>query len=133
MCVGDAVPRGLAVNVPVLWPSTSEYAVIMPLARGDRGMLVFSERGMTEFKATGQLASPDVARFFDASDAVFLPSDFGHPVSTPASSTGACIQTHDGRRSVRVERDRVELYCGESYLRIDEEEIVMSAPRYRAL
>ena len=130
---GAAIERALIVDVPVMWPAGSIYTTLFPLDPGDRGMLVFSERGMTEFLLTGDLAMPDKDRFFDESDGVFFPSDFGHPRATPASLTGAVIQTHDGRRSVRVEADSVELHCGNSYVQITEDEIVFNAPQYRAL
>ena len=109
---GEAVERALAVNVPVMWMAGGGYSALLPLDPGDRGMLLFSERGMTEFKTTGALSTPDKSRYFSESDAVFMPCDFGIEVATPASETAAAIQTLDGVRSVLVDTDRVELRCG---------------------
>ena len=125
---GESMERALAVNVPVLWTATSEYSMHGPLKPGDRGLLAFSERGIAAFKESGQLATPEKARYFDQADAVFYPGDFGHPPLTPATTTGMCMQTHDGRRSVRVENDRVELYCGETYIRVTDSQVIIQTP-----
>ena len=106
---GEELERALAVNIPVLWPASGGYTMLMPLAAGDRGWMMFSERGMTEFLSTGELATPDKARFFDEADAVFMPCDFGHPDATPASTTGACLQTHDGSTAIIVEDGTITL------------------------
>ena len=106
---GEELERALAVNIPVLWPASSGYILMMPLVAGDRGMMVFSERGMTEFLRTGELATPDKSRFFDEADAAFLPADFGHPAATPASTTGACLQTHDGTTAIIIEDGSITL------------------------
>ena len=111
---GEALERALAVNVPVTWSAGGGYTGLMPLNAGDRGWLMFSERGMTEFKRTGTLATPDKSRFFSAADGVFMPTDFGIEAATPASPTAAAIQSLDGQRSLLVDTDRVELRNGDT-------------------
>ena len=111
---GAAMERALAVNVPVVWSAGGGYTSLMPLNPGDRGMLLFSERGMTEFKTTGAISTPDQSRFFSESDAVFMPCDFGIRAVTPASVTAAVLQTLDGVRSLLVDTDRVELRAGDT-------------------
>lgn len=125
---GEAVRRAIAVNVPVLWPAGGGLTVSFPLATGDRGTLFFSERGITEFKKTGTVSTPDRARFFDESDAFFYPGDFGHPESTPATETGAAIQTYDGTKSVRVEPGAVELHADDAHVRVEPQNVVVDAP-----
>lgn len=117
---GEALERALAVNVPVMWPagnggSPNGMILAFPLQAGDRGMLSFSERGMTEFKATGELATPDKTRFFDQSDAVFYPGDFGHPTDpTIVDEDAASIQTYDGHTAILLKRGEIELKVGTS-------------------
>ena len=106
---GAELERALAVNVPVLFPAGGGYTMLLPLRAGDRGMMIFSERGLTEFKRTGELSTPDIARFFDQSDAVFIPADFGHPAATPASTSGLCLQTHNGESAIILESDTITL------------------------
>ena len=120
---GEMMERALAVNVPVMWSSSGGFAGMMPLNPGDRGMLLFSERGMTEFKTTGTIATPDKSRFFSESDGVFYPCDFGIEAATPASATAAVIQTLDGTRSMLVDTDRVELRAGDTRVTATESDI----------
>ena len=132
MTDGEVMPRALAINVPILFPAGGGYTMSFNLVAGDGVILMFSERGITEFKKTFELSNPDKTRLFDESDAVAM-AGFGPLSITPASSTGATLQTNDGTKSVIVESDKVELRCGSSYFRVTESEIVMSAPAYRAL
>ena len=67
---GEALEGAVSVDVPVLFPSGGGHTLVFPLAAGDPVMLLFSERGLTEFKKTYALATPDKARFFSEADAV---------------------------------------------------------------
>ena len=125
---GETMERAIAVNVPVLWPAGGGITMAFALAQGDRGTLFFSERGITEFKKTGEISTPDRARFFDESDAFFYPGDFGHPDLTPATLTGATIQTYDGSKSVRVEPGAIELHADDAHVRVEPQNIVVDAP-----
>ena len=124
---GEELDRAPAVNVPVIFPASAGYTMLFPLAEGDPVMLLFSERGLTEFKLTFETATPDRTRFFSESDGVAL-TGFGALAATPASLTGALLQTTDGNRSVRVEEDRVELYVGSTFVRVEDDEITVDSP-----
>ena len=123
---GKTMERALAVNVPVMWPAGGGRTALMPLNSGDRGMLLFSERGMTEFKTTGAISTPDKSRFFSESDGVFMPCDFGIEPATPASATAAVLQTLDGSQSLVVDEDRVELRSGDTRVIATESGIQLS-------
>ena len=126
---GEAMERSLAVNVPVMWPAGGGLVSGFPLAAGDRGLLIFSERGMTEFKQTGRLATPDKARFFDESDAVFVPGDFGHPQDLViVDSAAAFLQTYNGHTAFLLKEGRIELRVGGSTLVITESDILGNSP-----
>lgn len=73
-------------NVPVAWPSASSYSITYPLAAGDTGLLIFSERSLDEWKQAKQSdeVEPAMLRRFHLSDAVFLPQG-----RSPAEALGA--------------------------------------------
>ena len=124
---GEAIERSLAVNVPVAWPAggggaPAGWTMLGKLIAGDRGMLQFSERGLTEFKDTGVLATPDKARFFDESDCVFHPFDWGHPKDPTVVDADAAfaVQTYDGNTAILLKRGRIEFKVGTSTLVLTE-------------
>ena len=115
---GEAMEQALSVNVPVMWAAGGGLVSGFPLEAGDRGMLVFSERGMTVFKQTGELATPDKARFFDESDGVFFPGDFGHPSLTPYDAAAAFLQTYDSNTALTVKEDQIRFRVGSTTLTV---------------
>lgn len=117
---GEAVDKAVAVNVPVLWPGGSGGLIVFPLAEGDSGLILFSERGITEFKRTEALSVPDAGRFFDESDAMFLPCGFGATQTTPAAE-GATFQTPDARTHIEVHADRVQIRRGVQYVTLTDD------------
>ena len=126
---GEAVERALAVNVPVMWHAGGELMSFFPLEAGNRGMLMFSERGMTAFKQTGDIAMPDKARFFDESDCVFVPGDFGHPTDpTIVDPEAASIQTYDGHTSFTLKRGEVKIKVGTLTMVLDENRVTITTP-----
>ena len=125
---GESMERALAVNVPVLWSAGGGIMSFFPLSVGDRGMLVFSERGMTAFKQTGDIAMPDKARFFDTSDCIFMPGDFGHPTDPEiVDEEAASIQTYDGHTSIILKRGMIQLKVGESTIVMTEDDILANS------
>lgn len=82
----EAVARPLIFDVPVIYPNGGGYALTFPLAQGDDVMLVFSQRGMSEFKrklAAGEVTSrsrPDEKVFFSINDAIAVPGFVQGPV-----------------------------------------------------
>lgn len=99
---GSTAERPPIPDVPVLFPSGGGLSLTFPLGRGDPVLLVFSQRGMAGFKSTFSMTSPSRGPIMDMSDAVAL-AGFGSRATTPASMTGASLQTDDGVTSVVVE------------------------------
>ena len=61
-------------NVPVHFPSGTNYAITWPLSAGDPVTLVFEDRSTTEWRASGaSRTTPRDPRRWDWSDAVALP------------------------------------------------------------
>ena len=74
------VPHPVILDVPVVYPKGGGYAITFPLAVGDDVLLVFSQRGMSDFKErlsmSGVAASgsrPDRGVFFRIADAIAVP------------------------------------------------------------
>lgn len=116
---GETMERSPAVNVPVVFPAGGGLSMFFPLEPGDAVLVVFSERGLTDFKTSFDLATPDVGRFFNESDAIAL-AGFGPLTLTPASQTGATLQTEDGRTFVEIEATRARLKHGDQQVDLDD-------------
>lgn len=86
--IGDAMPRPIIFDVPVVYPRGGGFSLTFPLAPDDPVLLVFSQRGLTEFKerlATGTSTArslPDSRVFFALKDAVAIPGFISGPVSS---------------------------------------------------
>jgi hypothetical protein len=72
---GESLTVPIIRKVPVVFPRSGKFSIHFPLEKGDRVVLLFSERSLDNWKAAGnEVAEPaDVARFFDYSDAVAMP------------------------------------------------------------
>jgi hypothetical protein len=67
------VPLPAIANVPVAFPSAAGFAITWPLSPGDTVLLVFADRSMDEWKATGaQETIPADVRRFDLTDAIAI-------------------------------------------------------------
>lgn len=105
---GTTTRRSPLINVPVVFPSGGRYTLLFPVDAGDTVLIVFSQRGLAAFKRAFQEADPTLGHLFDPSDGVALPG-FGALSVTPATRTGAALQTEDGATSVRIDGDDVEI------------------------
>ena len=99
----EAMDRASIMDVPVTWIGAGGFVSHMPLTAGDTVWLMFSERGIAEFKRTLGMADPPPMVMFQARDAVALP--WRTAAITPVD--GATIQTADGSVYVAVEAARV--------------------------
>ena len=82
---GTELQRASLVNVPVVWPSGGGYTLSFQLAVGDPVLLVYSMRGLDQWKQTHAEATPDEGVFFDESDAIAIPG-FGQAAATELPS-----------------------------------------------
>ncbi len=117
---GKAEERTPAVNVPVLYPSGGGFTFIFPLAEGDPVMLIFSQRGLTEFKKTYELSTPDRTRIMDGADVVAVPG-FGPLEVMPATQTGAALQTVDGDDFIKIDE-------GSITIKVTDGDIILDVP-----
>ena len=73
-------------NVPVSVPRGTNYYQKMPIAVGDLGMVMFSERSLDKYKASsGDFVDPADSRMFHISDAIFVPGLYPNTNPTPGA------------------------------------------------
>ena len=108
----DGVPMQPApiVNVPVLTTAGSVFTMTVSLDEGDPVWVMFSERGIGDFKRTYKQANPTRGHFFEESDAVAVPG-FGPLTFTPFTTDKAItIQRNDGTAAVSITEDRIDIH-----------------------
>ena len=79
---GYEVTRKTIRNVPVVFPRGGGFELTFPLAKGDPVLLVYSQRGLAEWKKTLDVSTPDVDGFFSERDAIAIPG-FGAGADEP--------------------------------------------------
>lgn len=70
--VSEALPK--LSDVPVAQPRGGGFFAAFPMAKGDYGMLVFSERNMATWRATGNQSDPGDLGLHTMSSAYFIPA-----------------------------------------------------------
>lgn len=105
---GTSMPRAPLSDVPVVMPAVAGWAIVLPVAVGDTGLLVYCDRDISGFKQTGQPGPLPTDRIQAEQDCVFLPG-FGISAVTPASTSGVSIQSDDGSTAVIVEAGHIQL------------------------
>ena len=69
----EEIEREAIHNVPVVFPSGGGFAMTFPLEPGDPVLLVYSQRGLANWKKTLGVAAPDTIGFFSEKDAFAIP------------------------------------------------------------
>nr|DAP50304.1 MAG TPA: baseplate component [Caudoviricetes sp.] len=63
----------LLINVPVVFPSNSEYSITFPLKKGDECLVLFSDLSIDNFWEKGNVQNPIEDRRHDLSDGIAIP------------------------------------------------------------
>lgn len=96
---GEQVEEELPIleNVPVVWPGGGGFYLHFPLAAGDTGDLVFSERSFAEWRETGIVSTPGDLRVHALYGKFYpgLRSDKDPRADAPATGEGV-IAVGDG-------------------------------------
>ena len=74
----EEIDREAIHNVPVVFPSGGGFAMTFPLEPGDPVLLVYSQRGLANWKRTLDVATPDMFGFLNEKDAIAIPGFVGH-------------------------------------------------------
>ena len=102
------VTRSPIVDVPVVFPSGGGFTLLFPLKKDDSVLLVFSQRGLTDFKKSFKEASPEPMRILSEIDAIAIPG-FGALSVTLATTTGAALQKENADTYIKIESNSIEL------------------------
>ena len=70
---GERIQRPELRDVPVVFPSSAGFSLLFPLAEGDDVLLLFSMRGLQDWKDDGAYAVPDEVSLFSEHDAIAIP------------------------------------------------------------
>jgi hypothetical protein len=70
---GKTISLPVIVNVPVAMPAGGGATINLPMTAGDKVILVFSERSLERWLATGEDSEQGAPRRFDLSDAFAIP------------------------------------------------------------
>lgn len=79
---GSFMPLPVIVDVPVIFPGSSDFVLSFPLKAGDGVLIIFSERSMEYWLSNAMTDSePGDPRKYDLNDAVCIPGlfSFGQP------------------------------------------------------
>lgn len=100
---GSVMPRKAISGVPVMMPGGGGWQMAFQLRRGDSVMLLFSERGISEWKRRLSRSAPDRGRMFAEADAVVLAGTFSR-ISCGVDS-GICISDDSATNYLRLSSD----------------------------
>jgi hypothetical protein len=99
---GSLKPLPVIQDVPVVHPRGADYWVKLPIAVGDTGLAVFSERSLDTWAQTGGMVDPADPRRHDLSDAVFIPGLYAK--AAPLSGAAADMVLHNGAAEITVKK-----------------------------
>lgn len=98
---GEVISAPPISDVPVLFPRGGGFAFTLPLAAGDVGLLLCSDRSLDRWLEQGGVVDPQSRRHHSLTDALFLPGlhHWGDPIDT-ADAGSLVIAKEDG--SIRL-------------------------------
>lgn len=81
-------------DVPVAFPRTAAGYITFPIVPNDTGMLVFSDRALTQWLAVGAPVDPIQGRTHSIADGVFFPGlhATANPITPPTSLTATVVE-----------------------------------------
>lgn len=97
-----AADQPILQRVPVAMPMGQGYSIRLPLAVGDLGLVLFADRSLDSYLASGgaQTVDPADARLHSINDAVFLP---GFPTTSQNTADGTTdLVLSAGQGQIRV-------------------------------
>lgn len=113
--------RAILLDVPVVQPGTGDFLVHYPIKTGDIMLVIFSERGIEEFKQTWELSDQTKGRSHSVNDAIAIP--WGNKDINPAITDGVIIQSKDNKTALEIHDDRIHIRVGNSTMTFTESNI----------
>ena len=96
------------LNVPVLFPAAGGFSIFLPIKSGDSVMVVFSQRGIENFKQNYKISLSSNNSVMSIDSAVAI-AGFGELEMMPADASSASLQTNDGKNAVIISDNQVKL------------------------
>lgn len=126
--MGLSGPQNLPVclDVPVLFMSAGGYEITYPIVEGDECLLIFSERCIDSWFATGDPSPPDDYRKHDLSDAFAIVGPRSLARKKPVPMDGLHVGSDDNK--VIINGDSVTLKKGEAVMALSDSELYCSVP-----
>lgn len=101
--VGQTKPSNMPViqNVPVVMPYGSNYSIELPIAVGDTGYAIFSDRSLETWLASaGGIVDPLDSRSHDITDAIFNPGLVPFTNSDMSNSDALILKTKGSKVTI---------------------------------
>lgn len=93
---GTTDPMPVLNNVPVIFPLAGGASITFPVNPGDYCLLIFCERSIDNFLASGQQSPPTDPRKFDLSDGVAIMGLLPFTEESPASGNNEFLISYAG-------------------------------------
>lgn len=107
---GETVDLPPLVDVPVQFPRGGGFAFTVPVIAGDEGLIIFAERCIDGWFASGEHSAPLDARLHDYSDGFFIPGVSSRSNAIPdLYQGGASMQTVDGETYIRLSNGKISI------------------------
>lgn len=74
----------MLINVPVVFPSTSNAHITFPLEKNDECLVIFSDLSIDNFWLKGSIQNPIENRRHDLSDGIAIPCNLSLPKKVPS-------------------------------------------------
>lgn len=107
---GEAeAPLPKLLSVPVIFPRAGDFAITFPVRKGDTVLLVFAERDIGRWRATGERERPIVSTPHGISGAVAIPGLYPSGDALSGVDEDALFLGQPGSFGVRITDERAEV------------------------
>jgi len=117
LTTNEFVSLPLLTNIPVLFPSGGGILLTFPIKKGDSVLLVFSQRGLSNFKKDLKESYP-TSSILDLHDAVAIPG-FGDLTITSVDTDAATLQTSDATSYISLKDSSIKSVIGSNSFVLD--------------
>lgn len=92
----EYLPIAVIQSVPVQFPGAGDFRMTFPIAKGDTGLIIFSEASIERWLEVGHDVSADDVRKHHVSDAIFIPGLNPKGNAWPGDNAAMTIGSVDG-------------------------------------
>jgi len=100
---GDSFTLPLITHVPVMHPRTSKAHMRLPVAVGDTGLIIWSQRSIDIWLEQGRAVDPEDSRKFNISDAAFYPGLFAKNSLMAISGSVTSMELKNDKAFIDIE------------------------------